>query len=82
VLPPNCNGGPTESGIVWNTWSPDPCPSQCTGNCAYFCFESNTPVLQSNTCSAGCGCPTLSPIESQCAPGTAFQVSCVESVPQ
>ena len=82
VLPPNCNGGPTESGIVWNTWSPDPCPEECTGNCDYFCFEFNTPTLQGNTCSNsnGCGCPTLSPIESQCAPGTAFQVSCV--VPQ
>jgi hypothetical protein len=92
--PEGCNSGdsacctvdglhPTAcDGAIYCIFNPDPCPSECTGFCAYFCFEFNTPVLQGNTCSNGCGCPTLSPIESQCAPGTAFQVSCVESVPQ
>ena len=75
------NGNPCD-GAIYCIFNPEPCPSECTGFCAYFCFEFNTPTLQGDTCSNGCGCPTLSPIESQCAPGTAFQVSCVESVPQ
>jgi len=70
-------GSPACDGAIYCIFNPDPCPEQCTGYCAYFCFEFNTPTLQGNTCSNGCGCPTLSPIESQCAPGTAFQVSCV-----
>jgi hypothetical protein len=27
VGPFNCNGGPTESGMVWFTWSPEACPN-------------------------------------------------------
>lgn len=80
--PGNTACTPECAGSIFKTFNPNPCPEGCTGNCAYFCFEFNTPILQSNTCSNGCGCGPLSPIESQCAPGTAFQVSCVESVPQ
>ena len=51
--------------------------AKCTGQCNYFCFELNTPVLQGSDCSSGCGCPTLDPIQSQCAVGTAFSLGCV-----
>lgn len=51
--------------------------AKCTGQCNYFCFEANTPVLQSSNCSSGCGCPTLDPIQSQCFVGTAFSYGCV-----
>lgn len=51
--------------------------AKCTGTCDWFCYESNTPVLQTSNCSSGCGCPTLTPIQSQCAPGTGFSYGCV-----
>ena len=50
---------------------------KCTGNCDYFCASTNSPTLQSSNCSSGCGCPTLDPITSQCAGGTAFSLGCV-----
>ena len=51
--------------------------AKCTGTCDYFCFTTNSPTLQSSNCSSGCGCPTLTPVQSQCAGGTAFSLGCV-----
>ena len=51
--------------------------AKCTGTCVYFCVTTNNPVLHTSDCSGGCGCPTLTPIQSQCFSGTAFALGCV-----